>query len=372
MSKMRKNVCGLSKLRGISSREEDVIDYMENAFLEIHSDVSVDILGNVICRFESGKNNAKRIVVFAHTDELGMIVRKIEQNGFLRFMRVGGVNVNVLPGTKVDIIGKLGVIPGIIGIKSHHLTKPEEKGVLPSVDEMYIDVGATSAVEVEEIGIHTGCFITFASVDVIELGKNRLCGKAMDDRSCCAILIELVKEVNILYEEKGLNWDVYIVACVQEEFNVRGIMPAINAIRPNASIGLDICIAADTPDLAGYSEIVLGGGPALTYLNFHGRGTLAGVLPDKKLLEALENICDLHNIRFQREVIIGLVTENAFISFQNEGVPVANISLPCRYSHTAVETVDERDMIGVVHLVSKFIMSLETNTCFGKFSKHHT
>lgn len=371
MNKLRENVYSLSQLHGISSREDDVIEFMVHAFLEINKDVCTDVIGNVICRFSCGKKEAKRLLVFAHTDEIGFIVRNVEQNGFLRITRVGGVHVNVLPGSKVDVIGDNKIYTGVIGIKSHHVTKPEEKYTIPNVDDVYIDVGAESYDEVESLGIHIGSFATFASQPVLELGQNKLCGKAMDDRCCCAALIEYAKNLRKLQEEDNLFWDVYVVACVQEEFNVRGIMPAVNAINPNASIGLDICIATDTPELKGYSDITLGKGLAITYMNFHGRGTLAGVLPDKLLLKALEDTCKDNNINFQREVIIGLITENAFIAFQNEGVPVANISVPCRYSHTATETIDERDIQAIVKLLTAFTAKLNGTESFGKNVKKY-
>ena len=291
-------------------------------------------MGNLILHIPCGRPNAKRLMVFAHTDELGFIVKKVEPNGFLRIARVGGVSVNVLPGTKVDVLGKKGVVQGVIGLKSHHVTKPEEKGHIPQVDDLYVDIGLFSKEQVESAGVHTGCFCTFAAQQPFELGNSLICGKAMDDRACCAALIHYGKDVKSLAEEGRLHWDIYIVACVQEEYNVRGILPAVNRIRPHASIGLDIAVSADTPDLLGTTDIHLGGGPGLTYLNFHGRGTLAGVMPDKRLLEALEDVCEKRGISFQQEVIIGIITENAFISFQNEGVPVANLSLPCRYTHT--------------------------------------
>ncbi|MEG1016431.1 MAG: M42 family peptidase [Oscillospiraceae bacterium] len=368
MSEIAKLTGELSALHGISSREEDVISYMEKAFQDLGGKVKVDSIGNVICHFASGKPDAARLLIFAHTDEIGFIVRKVEEDGFLRLMRVGGVTINVLPGAAVDLLGKNGVIRGVVGVKSHHVMTAEDKQYVPEADSLYVDIGAASLEEANRMGVFTGCFATFASEKAFKLGENLLCGKAMDDRSCCAVLIESAKEISKLAAKNLLEWDVYYVACVQEDFNVRGIMPAVNDIRPNASIGMDICIAADTPELKGYSEIRLGGGPAITYMNFHGRGTLAGVLPDKKLLERLEKTCFENDIHYQHEVSLGIITENAFISFQNEGVPVANISVPCRYTHTQIETVDLRDLDDMVKILIGFVASLDRNERFGKTS----
>lgn len=274
-------VSELSPIHGVSSREEDVIDYLRDQLASLGIKPIVDLLGNMICHFGCGQPNPKKLMVFAHTDELGFIVRKVENNGFVRISRVGGVSVNVLPGTKVDILCDSQVITGVIGLKSHHVTKPEEKGHLPDIDNLYLDCGFKSKQEAEDAGIFVGNFATFASQPVLRLREKLLCGKAMDNRACCAVLLHYVAAVKTLSEAGNLAWDVYVVFCVQEEFNVRGIMPAVNKIRPDASIGLDVAIAADTPDLLGFSEIALGGGVAISYLNFHGRGTLAGVLLTK-------------------------------------------------------------------------------------------
>ncbi|MEA5050288.1 MAG: PTS sugar transporter subunit IIA [Oscillospiraceae bacterium] len=368
MQELEKHIFELSKLHGISSREDEAARYMLDAFRAVDAGASMDVLGNVTCHVSCGDPGAKKLLIFAHTDELGFIVRKVEEDGFLRISRVGGVTVNVLPGASVDVLAKGGVVRGVIGVKSHHVMTADDKRYVPEVDDLYIDIGASSRAEAEKRGVHTGCFVTFAAAEPVKLGGDLICGKAMDDRSCCAVLIEAAKGIQKLAQSKKLRWDVYLVACVQEEFNVRGIMPAVNSIRPDASIGMDICIAADTPELKGYSEIRLGGGPAITYLNFHGRGTLAGVLPDEKLLERLEGVFEDEKIRFQREVSLGIITENAFISFQNEGVAVANISVPCRYTHSQIETVDERDLEDMVRALVAFSGSLGAQERFGKNS----
>lgn len=363
---LKQRVLELSVLHGVSSREEDVIAYMRKEFQKITSDVTVDVLGNVILRIPSGRKNAKRLMVFAHTDELGFIVRRVEADGFVRITRVGGVSVNVLPGSRVDVLGKKGTVTGVIGLKSHHVTKPEEKGHIAAVDDLYVDLGFSSKEEVNRAGIYTGCFCTFAAQKPLILNGSRICAKAMDDRACCAAMIHYAEYVKLLADSGQLHWDIYVVACVQEEFNVRGIMPAVNRILPDAAIGLDIAVSTDTPDLAGAGEICLGGGPGVTYLNFHGRGTLAGVLPDKNLLEELEAVCEASQIPFQREVIIGLITENAFISFQNQGVPVANLSLPCRYTHTAIEMIDLCDLELLIQVLNEFTKRLRPDQSFGK------
>ncbi len=367
MKSIKTYVKELTAIPGVSSREDQVIHYMVEAFSEYNDRLSVDALGNIICHFPSGKPNAKKLMIFGHMDEIGFIIRKIDADGFLRVERVGGVNVNTLPGLRVDVHGDDGVVSGMIGVKSHHFMKPNEKGSLPSTEELYIDIGAKSAQHAEELGVRTGCFASFRS-DFIELPEDLVTNKSMDNRVACAVLLKLAEELSKSTDD--LKWDVYLVACVQEEFNIRGIMPAVRRIQPDVSIGIDVTPACDTPDLKNYADVVLNGGPALTFLNFHGRGTLAGVLPDEKLLKHLINVSNNENIPYQREVAVGVITENAYIVFE-QGIAVANVSIPTRYTHTPIETVSIRDVELAERLLFHFIRSLDEHSSFGKsYSKH--
>lgn len=349
----------LLQLNGISSYEDDVIDYMFDKF-KVYSDrVQVDKIGNVICKIKSGVNNAKKLVVFAHMDEIGFIIRKIEDNGFIRFERLGGVNTTIIQGSVVNIHGK-NIVKGVIGAKSHHFMNTNEKFVIPQINHMYIDIGTKSKNEVNELGVNVGDFITFEN-NIIKLENNIIASKALDDRVGCAILLDLVEKL----KNKTIEWDIYFVAAVMEEFNIRGILPAIRKIKPDVAIGIDITPACDTPDL-DYNNITLGKGPALTFMNFHGRGTLAGVLPNKKLIDDLIKVCVKNNINYQREVAPGVITENAFIVFDNEGVTVANVSIPTRYTHTPIESVSLDDLRETSRLLVEFILSLNKETKYCK------
>lgn len=353
----------LTAIHAVSSREDPVIVYMKKYFLQHSVHVEVDVIGNVICCFFSGDPNAKRLMIFAHMDEVGFIVRNIDNKGYLYIERIGGANINVLPGLRLDVLGEKGIVPGIVGTKAYHFLKSEEKGSFPPQDKIYIDIGVRSKEEAEELGVKIGCSACF-NASFIERNNGWITSKAIDNRVACAILLKLSE---LLSKNKDkLNWDVYLVACVQEEFNIRGILPAVRKIKPNVSIGLDVTPACDTPDLYGYSDVKLDGGPALTYLNFHGKGTLAGVLPDTKLIKELEKVCELQSIPYQREVAVGVITENAFIVFDEMGVVVSNISIPARYTHTPIETISLRDVEWTKELLYNFIIGLEKDNYFGK------
>lgn len=348
----------LTQLNGISSQEDSVINYVYNDFKHYSKEVSIDRIGNVIAQFK-GHSSKERVVIFAHTDEIGLIVRKIESNGLVRFERIGGVSTQILPGTFIRALVGSDSMVGVIGTPSHHFIKQSQKEIIPSHYDMYIDFGFTSKIAVMEAGIDIGTMMVFDH-QWIE-NKDVIFSKAVDDRVGILILLELAKRLS----ETQPYFDTYLVAASMEEFNIRGVMPAIKVIKPTISIGIDITPACDTPDM-NYNEISLGNGPALTYMNFHGRGTLAGVLPDVKLLNQMLKISKENDIPIQKEVATGVITENAFILFENEGTSVANVSIPTRYTHTPFESVHMNDVKLAIELIHKFLTSDQAEVQYGK------
>lgn len=221
-------------------------------------------------------------------------------------------------------------------------------------------MGAASKDTVIKKGINVGNMFSFDDTWT-EISDRIVSSKAIDNRVGCSILLELAERL----KETELEASIYLVGCVMEEFNIRGILPVIREIKPDIAIGIDITPACDTPDL-DYNDISLGMGPALTYMNFHGRGTLAGVLPDKKLIRIFENICLNSSIPYQREVAPGVITENAYILFENDGTAVMNISIPTRHTHTPIESMDIEDAESTVKLMELFIHQFNKNTEYGK------
>ncbi len=356
----------LTLLDGISSREEEIITYMYNNFKRNSNYVKVDRIGNAICEFKADHciKDPKKIVIFAHMDEVGLIVRKIDSNGFLFVERIGGIYTKTLPGTYVKVITSDNrKINGVIGIKGYHFASQKERETVNNIQELYIDIGANSYEDVIKMGVDVGDYAVYSS-QLLDLKNGKISGKAIDDRVGCAILLDLADKL----AETKLEWNVYLIGCVQEEFNVRGILPAIRKIVPQVCIGIDITVSCDTPE-SEYNNIQLGKGVALTYMNCHGKGTLAGVLPDIKLLKVLENICLQENLSYQKEIARGVITENAFIIFENEGISVANVSIPARNVHTSAEIVHMNDVEATSTLLYIFTNNLSTTMDFGKMEE---
>ena len=360
---LTKRVIELSDLIGPSYREEKVIKYLVKEFKKITDNVEVDNIGNINLIFKSKSNPDKFVTIFAHSDEIGFIVKKVEKNGFLRIERIGGVNRNILPGTTIQFLNDNDeVVLGVIGVKSHHFMKDSEKGIIASTEDLYVDIGATSNKDVyENYNIRVG------SVGVLyskaRTNRDLIIGKAMDDRANCALLLCLAEEIKNI----DIDFSVCITISVQEEFNIRGILPAIERIKPYIAIGLDITPSCDTPDLNGHSDVVLNNGVGITAMNFHGRGTLAGMIPDKKLLEHLTKIAKQNNIPYQYEVALGVLTETAFLEFSGMyGIPCASLSIPTRYTHTNIETISINDLVNAKKLLFNFIKDIKKDDRYGK------
>ena len=358
-----KRVMELSDIIGPSYREERVIEYLVKEFRKITDNVEVDNIGNINVVFKSKSNPDQFITLFAHSDEIGFIVKKVEKNGFLRIERIGGVNRNILPGTTIQFLNSGDKeVMGVIGVKSHHFMKDSEKGVIAAPESLYVDIGAFS-----DKDVYNNYNIRVGSVGVLysKARQNRelLIGKAMDDRANCALLLCLAEEIKDL----DIDFSVCITISVQEEFNIRGILPAIERIKPYIAIGLDVTPSCDTPDLNGYSDVVLNNGVGITAMNFHGRGTLAGMIPDKKLLEHLTKIAEQNNIPYQYEVALGVLTETAFLEFAgNYGIPCASLSIPTRYTHTNIETVSINDLVNAKKLLYNFLIDIKKDNKYGK------
>lgn len=358
-----KRVLELSDIIGPSYREDKVIEYLVKEFKKTTSNVEVDNIGNINVIFKSKSNPYKFITLFAHSDEIGFIIRKIENNGFIRVERIGGVNRNILHGTTIQFINDNGdIILGVIGVKSHHFMKDSEKGLLASQDELYVDIGAFSNKEVQDkYNLRVGSIAVLYSK--ARMNNDLIIGKAMDDRANCALLLCLAEEIKNI----DINFSICITISCQEEFNIRGILPSIERIKPYIAIGLDITPSCDTPDLIGFSDVTLNKGVGITAMNFHGRGTLAGMIPDEKLLKHIIKVAQENKIPYQYEVALGVLTETAFLEFSgNYGIPCASLSIPTRYTHTNIETISINDLMNTKKLLYLFLKDIKEDSKYGK------
>ncbi|MBT3270526.1 M20/M25/M40 family metallo-hydrolase [Candidatus Poribacteria bacterium] len=317
-----------------AGRESRMTRHMADAFGRHSSDVTVDWQGNVTATFGTGSPS---VVLCAHMDEIGFVVRDVTDDGFLRVERVGGVGRRAALGSAVMALGDDEPIPGMIGLASHHLTPPADYWTVPPVEEWYIDIGSASASEAAEMGVRVGTFVTFAP-NFRRLGPDKVMSKTLDNRISCWALCELARR----FAEDPPPGVVHLLANVQEEFHLRGLIPAVKRLDPDLALTLDITPAADTPDLKGRNTVRLGGGPAVKIMDFHGRGSLNGLLVPEFLVEWIESTADAAGIPTQREIVVGVVTDGAYLPSLD--IPTAALAVPTRYTHSPSEVVSLDDL----------------------------
>jgi putative aminopeptidase FrvX len=339
-----------------SGREEPMIRLMKEDLGAFTSQVSVDSFGNVMARFDAASPTDATLMVFAHTDQVGMVVTKIEASGFLRVVRLGGVPERVLPGSVVKILAHGGeVVTGVMGTPPHHLTPEAMKYQVPTVDKAYIDVGASSEAEVHALGIVVGDHVAYEP-RFEYLANNRVTGTSLDDRGGCAVLVGLARHLSTT----PAPVNVVLVASVQEEFNLRGAMLAAEKIKPMAAISLDLVAAGDTPEMGAPNGVEVGKGPVMGLYSFHGRGTLNGVIPHPGLVDMTEKAATAKNIALQRHATIGMLTDASYVQLVNGGIPSIDLGWPTRYTHTGVELCSLDDLAALETLVTHIVGNFPT------------
>jgi len=324
-----------------SGREPEGSGAVKVLFKNYFDEVRVDKLGNIIGK-KKGNEGSFKVMIAAHMDEIGMMVTKIEEKGFIRFAYVGGIDQRILLGQEVLIHGKK-IIPGIIGSKPPHLQEPDEKSKALKKEDLFIDTGL-SYEKIKEI-INVGDFITFKRKP-IELMNNHFSSNALDDKAGVAAILCCMEELK-KFNFKG---EVYGVATVQEEVGLRGAITSTYGIYPDIGIAIDVG-HGNIPDLPEEETFKLGKGPAIALgPNIH-----------PKLYEKLKSIAEEYKIPYQIDPNPSYTGTDAWsIQITRAGVPTALISIPLRYMHTTVETLNTEDIKLIGRLIALFIASIDT------------
>lgn len=335
----------LMLIPGLSGHEQRVASAIAAHLDRLGLAYRSDRLGNLTCTIP-GDPTAPSVMVFTHMDQLGFIVRKIEASGLIRLERLGGVPERALPAQAVVVCTEQGDLPGVIANKSHHATGPEEKYKVLPYPDLYVDAGFTSAAEAQAAGVRIGTPVTYLP-RVLPLANGRIAGTSIDDRAGCAVLLALAAA---RLGKSGPT--LHLVWSVQEEFNLRGVLPAAQALQPDIALQIDLLLACDTPDMAHRGEVTLGGGPGISLYSFHGRGTLNGVIPHPALVTLAETAATAGQLPLQRSAHTGALTDLSYLQFMGpEGVACLDLGFPMRYSHSALEVVDPADLDGLTRLI---------------------
>lgn len=322
----------LTSIDAVSGNEKSVSDFIISE-IDGFCEWRKDALGNIIA-FKKGKNrSAVKLMVDAHTDEVGLIITDITADGYLKFKTVGGINTEVLFSRRVRINGS---IIGVIGSKPIHLLK-DNASKLPSAESLYIDIGARDKKSAEElifVGDRAVLLDTYCETE------NTILSKALDDRVGCAILITLLKE--------DCDYDFYATFTVQEELGLRGAKTAAYAVNPHAAIVLEGTTAADIADVPDDKQVCkLGDGVAVSFMD---RATVY----DRDYYNAALN----SGIACQTKCAVAGGNNSGAIHTNREGVRTISLSVPCRYIHSASSVCDKRDIESAYKLAKYMINSI--------------
>ena len=346
-----------------SGYEKEMAYQMKAAFGPYCDRVYLDKVGNCIGEIAGSDPQAPKIMVIGHMDSVGLVVRKLEDDGYLQVSRLGGTEEKVLAGTKFLVRSEDGRWhPAVIGPKAHHVTPPEEKYVVQNVNQVYLDMGARSRKELQNLGIWPGCPVVYQpSFDCLENGI--VCGTSVDNRGACVTLVEMAR---LLSEQRPVS-SVYLVGTVWEEFNLRGAIIASRRIHPDVCISLDVALAGDTPNLKSVFDVALGNGPCLEMFTFHGRGTLNGVLPHEGLARLASAAAKELNIPLQKTAAYGMLMDSSYVQLEEEGVATVDMGFPTRYTHTPVETCCLKDIEQLAQLCSEMCRRIDRSFSLARF-----
>ncbi len=335
--------------------EDPIIRLTRRVLGQFTDDVMVDRIGNVIGRLPAARPNAKTLLIAAHMDEIGFVVRHIRPDGFLRVYRVGYPLDRTLPSTPVAIHSDDGTAHyGVFAVKSHHISTPEERFQVVPVEEVFIDAGFADAGAVAKAGIRVGSAVT--AWPNFRIQDDLVMSKTLDNRLCLFALLKMME--NLVGKELPVN--VVFLGTVQEEFSVKGSVVAAHHVKPDMAIAIDVTIAMDTPDLEGkeLSEARFGAGVAINSFGYHPTLPFVGTTANPKLVEQMVTTAERHDLSHVRTVSSRIMTDVSEMQYVADGIPVVELGIPARYTHSPIEMATLTDTQTAIDLLTHFVLDL--------------
>jgi tetrahedral aminopeptidase len=339
----------LSKLTeafGVPGCEGEIAGMMAEELKKAGYKTEIDRFGNVIARSPAARK--KPLMLGAHMDEIGMLVKYINEKGFVRFVKVGGIDNRVLVNQRVVIETEKGRLYGVIGNKPPHMQKAEDMKNAIDNKSLFIDMGAKNRKDAEKMGVKIGDPISF-DITTKVLNGRLVTGKALDNRVGCYVLLELAQKLK--------HKNVVLVGTTQEEVSTfgKGAMIAAYNLEPSAFIAVDTSIAGDHPEMSEDESLIhLGKGPALCLVEAGGRGNVA----DTKLKQTSIAVAKKSKIPYQIEVIEGGATDAASVYGERGGIPSIAICVPTRYIHSNVAVCAIDDIEKTTAYLAKLVDAL--------------
>ena len=335
----------LATLIGVSGHENEVRDFIFNELKQNADEVWIDRIGNVLGIKKGTDPNGLRIMIDAHMDEVGLLISYIEQNGFLRFIPLGGIDKRLFPGSDIKIQAKSGkTVSGIIGMNPPHITDPKLRDISPDHAELFIDIGAKDEEEVKKMGIIVG---TRAVLDGrfeynADIGGGFMRGRAFDDRTGCNVALQVSKLIN---EKEPIPNTILYSFTVCEEVGGRGAPAATEGLNPDIAIALENTIAADVPEVPLNKQVTrLDHGPAFTVAD---RSTIY----HETLLEIFKLRAEELGFEWQYKTPAFGGTNAGIFHKMHKGIPSGCISVPSRYIHSPIAMIKISDILATIKIL---------------------
>ena len=341
----------LTNAHGVSGFEGPVRDILRREWRGLLTDVHTDGLGNLIGSLQ-GQTESPRVLLMAHLDEVGFLVRHIDAQGFIYVHNVGGHFDQSVLTQRLSILTARGEVLGYTGMKSGHILRPEERDRMIPLQDMFLDVGARSRAEVEAMGVRPGLPVTYATRFEALNGTGRYLAKAWDDRVGLAVITQALQQL----KSTGHPNNVQVAATVQEEIGLRGASVVQASARADIVINLEIGIASDFPLLTSptLSQEELGKGPGIFVFD-------GSMIPNNNYVEWILRVAQESGIPIQFESVTGYGEDAAMIQKSGQGIPSVNIGVPTRYGHSQSGVIDRGDYEHTVKLVVEMIKRLSAS-----------
>ncbi len=342
---MEKLLQDLTALPSPCGFEHRVIQYLHDYLKGKVDSYHVDGLGNLIVR-KNGAYPGPVLMVSTHSDEVGFIVKKIEENGLLRFEKLGGHDDRILLSQRVTVCTEQGDLPGVIGTISAHMKKFDKGDLIRPYTQLYIDIGAESKAEAVEMGVCVGDAVSWGT-EYQKLGAHRVMTHGFDDKAGCAVLASMFAELDF----SKVHGTVYGVFSVQEEVGLRGAQTAAQSIHADVALAIDTTAASDTPEAMMDRTVCLGKGPGIKVMD-------SSLIASPKVSRKLQRVAEANDIPYQMEIFTGIGTDAGQLHLSHEGVPTSCISIPTRSAHSPNEVMDLRDFAFSRQLLDAFILAM--------------
>jgi putative aminopeptidase FrvX len=361
LSEFQDLVKRLCEVPGVSGNEHRVVELLRNELRQCVDEITVDPIGNLIATKRGTNEQGKKVMVDVHTDEAALNVKYIEDNGFLRLEYVGLPLLQALPFERVDIHGRLGPVLGVVGAPGFHVYFMEMGGPKgpekpPRLRDLFVDIGARSSKEAEEMGVYIGAPITFHR-NVERLGRRLITGKALDNRALCAVAVEALRRL----KKQKHDATIHLVGTVQEEVALRGAEAAAAGLGPDMAIILDVTIPGDYPGVEFRDFPLRVGGGACIGVKDMAWDFAMGNIAHPKILELMTKAAIEEHISYQLENISGTCTDSSKIMVSGKGIPCGKIAVATRYTHTGSEVLSLDDLESATRLLVATLVRIDAN-----------